>query len=337
MEYSLQDFVQMFNDGELDVERYFNDYKTFFNILAKKNLLSELDPMAGYGSEHWQNQYLLWAMKHNKEKFMFWVNRMADDIEFDENGNAYFVTENYDKLSSLFCNDYRDGLRIETIESILLGDLDWYDYFSNTTDDVYKDVIDELTPKNIERLKERIIEELKDEQLSTATELMEEIAIEQGHPEYWTIDASNVARIIDDEESMNSLLDDELSDLESELRSVHNNAYNNAYESELYDLVWNKLDDYFKVDKREYSSRPHKYKKDTSVEYLKIPIRDFYGTLGNILSESKDYGNSGTLEYHGSYVGYLADSVSCLSIYPPDYPNPSLVDKNINEYFSDYI
>ena len=35
MEYSLDDIVEKFNNNDLDVQKYFNDYETFFNILKK--------------------------------------------------------------------------------------------------------------------------------------------------------------------------------------------------------------------------------------------------------------------------------------------------------------
>jgi hypothetical protein len=46
---------------------------------------------------------------------------------------------------------------------------------------------------------------------------------------------------------------------------------------------------------------------------------------------------NGTLEYWGSYLSMLKDSVSCLSFRVPDYPDSREVDKNINEYFGDYL
>jgi hypothetical protein len=33
----------------------------------------------------------------------------------------------------------------------------------------------------------------------------------------------------------------------------------------------------------------------------------------------------------------LKDGAPCLSYYPSDYPDSRLIDKNINEFFPDYI
>ena len=334
MEYTVEDFLEMFNDGDLDVIlKYFSDYETFFSILERRGLMSEIDPINGAYSDDWQNSYFIWLYQNHKEKFNYWVTKIFDDVEI-VNGEAYLVISDRGELSRLFC-DHRDVGR-KTIENILSTDSDWFEYFYDSTNDVYNDVIEELNPKNIERLKERIVDELKDQELSPETEVMEDIANEQGHPEFWTITPENVTRIIDDEESMNSLLDDELSDLRSELYSVHNNAYNSAYEEEIYDDVWKELDDYFE-GKGTFETRPHPYKKDTQVEYFKVKIRDLDGFLVDYLSNNKDYGGSGTISYHGSLLGLMDDYLDCLSPRFSDWPDSRLVDRNINEMFNDYI
>lgn len=336
MEYSIQDFLDMFNDGDIDVIKYFNDFETFFNVLKRKGLISELDPIKGAYSEDWQNEYLIWAYNNDKDKFYYWVKMILSDVEFDENNNAILVVSDRSELARLFCDGHRYDLSQKTVENILSGESDWFEYFSNTTDDIYRDVVEELNPKNIERLKERVVDELKDIQISPETEVMEEIAKEQGHPEYWTIDSNNVTRIIDDEESFNSLLDDELSDLKGELYNVHSSAYNNAYEEEIYEDIWNELDDYF-VGRGKFEIRPHPYKKDTQREYFKVPIKDFEGVVVDYLENNKNYGNNGTLEYQGSFIGLIQEDRDCLSARVSDYPDSRKVDRNINDYFQDYI
>jgi hypothetical protein len=333
MEYSIEDFLEEFNDGDLDVEKYFNDYETFFSILDRRGLMSEVDPINGAHADDWQNSYMLWLYENDSENFYKWVGQILDDVEFVD-GVPYLVIKDRGDLATLFC----DGRHFskDTVENILSMDSDWYDYFDNSTDDVYRDVIEELDKKNIERLKERVISDLENKQLSPETELMEEIAKEQGHPDYWTIDLNNVSRIIDDEKSMNSLLDDELSDIKSELYSVHSSAYNSAYENEIYQDVWNELDDYFE-GKGSFEMRPHPYKKDTKVEYFKVKIRDMESILIDFLSDNKNYGSSGTLGYWGSLLGVMGEQLNCLSPKISDYPDSREVDKNINEYFRDYI
>jgi len=48
----LDEIIELFNDGELDVEKYFNGYSNFFSILRKRGLLSQIDPEAP-DSDEW--------------------------------------------------------------------------------------------------------------------------------------------------------------------------------------------------------------------------------------------------------------------------------------------
>ena len=81
----------------------------------------------------------------------------------------------------------------------------------------------------------------------------------------------------------------------------------------------------------------HPYKKDTQIERFKIPINDFEGLINDYLYNNKDYGNSGTLEYHGGFLETIAHDKDCLSAQAPDYPSFDKIDKNINSFFQDYI
>ena len=336
MEYSIRDFLNMFNDGELDVEKYFNNYDTFFSILRRKSLFGDLDPINGQNNEDWQNEYLLSLYNSNdKARFNFWVEKMLGDVDFDEKGNAYLVLQDRGDLADLFCRNYREDISQDTVRSILQGE-DVFEPYWDTTDDVYRDVIEELDKENLEHLKEIIVKNLQGQQISTETEEMELIAAEQGHNDYWEITNENVSRILDDEDSMKSLLDDELRDLKSELYSIHSNSYNSAYEEEIYSKIWKELQNYFD-GQGAFFTAPHPYKKDTQVEKFKIEISDFYGVLTDYLVENKGYGNSGTLEYQGSFLNILRENNDCLGVWAPDYPDSRKIDKNINMYFKDYL
>ena len=330
----INDIIEKFNNNEFDVEKYFNDYGTFFNILKRRGLMDEINPLnASYG-ENWQNEYLLWLYENDKENYYKWIPNFLDDVVF-ENGKAYLEINNRGDLAKLFCNG-RNDLSKDTIESILSGDGDVYEPYWDTTDNVYRDVIEELTKENLIRLKEYVVKELEGKNISPETEELELIASEQGHSEFVEVNSDNVDRIIDDEETMKSLLNNELSDLKSELYSVHSGAYNSAYESTVWKEIWNELSTYFEGD-GQWITKPHPYKKNTQIEYFKIPINDFEGIINDYLYNNKGYGTSGTLEYHGSFVTIISEDRDCLSAYSPDYPDSHLVDKNINEFFRDHI
>ena len=330
----IEDFIEMFNDGDLDVKKYFNDYSTWFSILKKRGLMGEIDPK-GRDSEEWQNEYLLWLYDNDKENYYKWVPSLLNDIVI-ENGQVYLEVSDRGDLAQLFCDGHRYDLSRSTIEQILGNDPDVFEPYWDTTENVYRDVIEELTPENDKRLQEYIVGNLKGKKISPETSVLEDIATEQGHPEYVEVTMENVKRIIDDEKTMNQLLSDELSDLRSELYSIHSSSYNSAYEEEVYEEIWSELSKYF-VGQGKWVTRAHPYKKNTQIDYFKVPINDFEGYVNDYLSENKGYGNSGTLEYHGSFIGILKDWMDCLSAQSPDYPDSRKVDKNINSYFKDYI
>lgn len=332
----IQEFLEMFNNGELDVEKYFKSYENWFNLLKKRGLIGEIDPYNASDQDSWQNEYLIWIFEHDREKYYEWVEKFLDDIEIDkETGKIYWVGDRED-LASLFCDGNRYEVSQETVRKILSDDGDWFDTYWDTTDDVYRDVIEELNEKNIERLKEYILNALKDKQLSPETEEMELIAREQGHDEYWEIKPDNVTRIIDDKESMDSLLGDELSDLKSDLYSVHSNSYNSAYEEEIYEDIWKELGEYF-VGPGDWISKPHPFKENTMIQQYKVETKDFEEIINNYLWNNKGYSYTGTLEYWGSYVRMIEEDFDCLTVRISDYPDFRKVDRNINNYFSDYI
>ena len=335
MEYSWDEIVEMFNNGDLDVPKYFNDYQTFFKVLKKRGLMGEIDPKNADGGENWQNEYLLWLYENDRENYYKWIPTLLNDVVF-ENGKAYLEVHDRGDLAKLFCDGHRYDLSRDTIETILSGDGDAYEPYWDTTQDVYSDVIEELTPENDKRLGEYIVKTLNGQQISADTDELQLISSEQGHPDYVEVNMENVKRIIDDEETMKELLGDQLSDLKSELYSIHSSAYNSAYEESVWAEIWSELGTYFEGD-GEWVSKPHPYKKNTEIQYFKIPIRDFDAQVNDYLFNSKGYGNSGTLEYHGGFIEIMKEDRDCLSAQAPDYPDYRKLDKNINEYFKNYI
>jgi len=330
----IDDIIEKFNNNDLDVERYFNDYETFFNMLKKRGRMGEIDPNNAVDGGDWQNEYLLWLYDNDKKNYYKWIQTLLNDVVI-ENEKAYLELSDRGDLARLFCKNDRNGLSRDTIEEILNGESSW-EPFWNTTEDLYRDVIEELTPENDKRLCEYIVDTLKGQQIPAETEELELIATEQGHPEYVDVNSENVKRIVDDEESMNELLDGPLEHLKSELYSIHSSSYNSAYEDDIYRSIWYELQDYV-IGPGEWITKPHPYKKNTEIQYTKIPLTAFEADINNYLHNNKGYGNTGTLEYHGSFISIMAEDRDCLSVHAPDYPDSRTVDKNINEYFKEYI
>jgi len=323
----IDEIKELFNDNELDVEKYFNDSDTFFKIMEKRGRIDDLDLENNY----MENDYLLYLSETNTEKFREEVAKQISDVRFDGEVPVLELNDASD-LAKLFCSG-RNDISQDTIGEILLGEADW-DRYWDTTDDVYSDVIQELNEENLKYLYSYIVKNLEGIQIEPETELLSEIASSQ-NTNYATITIVNVEYVVRDPETMGYLLDNDLSELDSELNSIHSNAYNSAYETAVYKEVWGKLDDMFDVEKRKYIYKPHPYKKETQIEVLEIPIRDFYEPIRDYLYNNK--GTSQTLEYFGNFINILEENGECLSVWSPDYPDSSEIDKNINEIFGDYI
>ena len=331
----INELIEMFNEGDTDFIKYVNDIETFFKIVNKRGLIDELDP-EGRLAEDYQNDLLLFYYENNEEKFLEYVLKFLGDVEMVD-GKPYIVLNTMGDFAEIFCDGRRNDLSRDTVEALLSGEYDSHSYgwdSHDLTDNVYRDVIEELTKENLLHLKEYIIKTLEGQQINPHTELLEDYAQQQGHPEYVIVDQSNIDQVVDNSETMNELLDNELSELKNELYSIYGSAYNNAYEDELYEDVWNELSTYF--EKGDWVSRPHVYKKDTEVQKYRAPIHNFESNILDFLNQNKGYSN-GTLEYWGSFLGILKDGWECLSVYPSDYPDSRKVDKNINMSFSDYI
>jgi hypothetical protein len=328
----IDDLIEEFNDGDTEkILTYFGDFETFFRAVDRRGKVSEISLNTGYSDEY-ENELLLYFYENDIDKFYHWCKIYLDDIEY-ENGKVYCIRPNASDFAVLYC-DNRDVSR-STIESLLDGeaDFDWYD---DGDVDVFNYVIEELNEKNLKELKHRFVVELTGIQVSPETQLLEEIAEEQGHSDSVTVDSSNIDRIFRDKITIEYLLEDELdSEIENELARIYNMSNNTAIESEYYKEVWGELtDDYFNGEP-DWVTRNHTYKKDTRVPMVKLEIRNFDGIITDYLRANKKYGASGTLSYPGSYLELLRNEIDCLSVRFPDYP--SHPEKYINEYFSDYF
>jgi hypothetical protein len=300
-------------------------------VLNKRGLLDQID----IEDSEIQNEYLLFIKKYNPKKFNEFLTEKLTDLEIDEDGRVFLDLSDQSDLAELFCDSSRNGLSRSMVEEILNGEFDnWFDY---TTDSVYNDVISELNPKNHKILADYIVNTLENTQINPETEVLSEIANEQGHPDYVTVDSSVVETILDDKETMEYLLLEELQDLNNNLDSIHSNAYSSAYESASIDSIWSELQEYVE-GKGQFYSIPHRFKKDTMTQRFTIPVSsNFHGIIEDYLRDKANRGNRGLLEYYGSYISLLADNFDCLTVHGPDYPDYREIKNNINEIFTDYL
>ena len=334
---NFKDLINMFNEGDDDFLNYMDGFGTFLKMVERRGLINELDFDLIYDSEY-ENEFLIFLYNHKDYRDEFWnvVSNHLSDLKI-ENGVPTIVINEPGEFANLFCNNRE--ISTDTIQALLNGEYDSHSYGWSSydlTDDVYSDVIEELTKENLLYLKEYIIKSLEGKQIEPYTELLEDYAQQQGHPEYVIIDQSNIDQVVDNSETMNELMDNELDELKGELYNIYGSAYNNAYEEELYEDVWNELETYF--EKGQWISKPHPYKENTSVETYTAKAKGIDSIILDFLKQNKgQYGAYGSLEYYGSLIGIIQETSDCLSFYPSDYPDSRVVDKYINMYFGDYI
>lgn len=332
----IEEIIDEFNNGNSKlITKFFGDYETFFKFLSNNDLLYEIDPTSGAEYELWANEFLLSLYKDGKiELFNKWVSQILDDVEF-YNDKPFLEIKDLMYLSGWFCDD-RSNSR-EWAENILSGEYD-YDYYDSTswmkTDDLYDYVIRELNITNLNKLKSRILKELDGSQIEPETELLEDLVDEESSS-YVNINSSNIDMILKDHTTMTYLLSNYLVDIKSDLFSTYDSAYGSAVYDRIYSNIWDKLELYFD-DKPQYVEDITKYQHPArKITYYRLPIRNFYENILEYLEASKDYGNTGTLNYYGEYVSLIADFHECLRLRISDYPDN--IDKHINDIFDNYF
>lgn len=360
--------VNSFNDGEYndDIQPYFNDLITFFKFVKKYGLLDELDlSQVGYrewddeiieyldengvlgnlsyddAPEELRNIILLRKLDEDYEgTILFIINNLLSDVEI-RNGGFYLYLRDREELSNFYCgsNVRRNGVR--HIAEKIFGEegLDYGYYDSGAKP--YETVI-ELDDRNLTKLKDIIYKEVGNAELSLEdydSDFFEDLSEEQGTPGYFRIRPEDLNDLLKDDDATNELFSNDLEDIGQELRNLYYNAENSAYESEIYESIYGGLDEFFegKIDEVPRESNG----KTRYFQYIKI--RDFVKVIKDFLEDNKGgtYSNS-FLEYYGSYSDLLVGLINegeleCIDVRLPDYPDYSMTQKMINDYFNDYI
>jgi hypothetical protein len=364
-----KNLVDIFNNGDFDddIEPYFNDYITFFKFIKKYGLLDELD-LGQIGYRDWdddiinyldengvlsnlsyndapaelKNVILLRKLDEDYENtILFIINNLLTDVEIRNDG-FYLYLKDREDLSNFYCGSSgrRDGVR-HIAEQVFSEDgLDFGYYDSNS--EPYETVT-ELDDANLTKLKDVIYKEVGNAELSLddySSDFFEDLSQEQGTPGYFRIRPEDLNDLLKDTDATNELFYKDLEEIGQELKSLYFNAENSAYESEIYEAIYGGLDEFFegKIDEVPIEG------KDGKTRYFQyIKIRDFVKEIKEFLyhNKGKTYSDS-FLEYYGTYseflVGLINDDVlECIDVRIPDYPDYSMTQKNINEFFNDYI
>ena len=364
-----KDLVDVFNNGDFyeDIEPYFNDLITFFKFIKKYGLLDELnlnqisyrdwdDELIEFLDENGvlknlsyhnappelANILLLRGLEDNYEDtIVFITSDLLTDVEIRPDG-FYLYLKDREELANFYCGSSgrREGVRYVAEQVFSENGLD-YGYYDSSSKPY--DTVSELDDTNLTKLKDIIYKEVGNAELSLDdynSDFFESLSEEQGTPGYFRIRPEDLNDLLKDYDATNELFSNDLEEIGKELRSLYYNAENSAYESEIYDVIYGGLDELFegKIDEVPISG------KDGKTRYFQyIKIRDFVKEIKEFLyhNKGKTYSDS-FLEYYGTYSEFLFglmnnDIIECIDVRIPDYPDYSMTQKNINDYFNDYI
>jgi hypothetical protein len=369
---TLNDYIEIFNNHGFSgtLVKVFNNLKSFLRVVVKKERQSEIDLESIDYTDFTQNDNLFEFLDENgflynadydnfedslKNYYLeFWINKDPDaafkyicdnlltDVEIRQDG-FWLKLAGREELANFYEPRGRDGSpRNLAKEAFSEEGLD-FDRYWDTTSDVYSDVIEDLDEANTQHLANYILKIIGDQDLNVEdyqSDFFHELAEIQARGEFFQITSENVYDLIKDSEAMNEEMDGgDLSDLKSELYSIHANAYNSAYESEIYELIYGGLDEFFssKIENEQIKRGD----KTIYVEYIRI--RDFKSNIMEFIDLNKGYSyNDSVLEYFGDYSTMMKgliddDNMDGIDFRIPDYADWDLTKKYINEFFTDYI
>ncbi len=334
MRNSTLKLIKDINNGQIDMYlSFFNSYENIFKFLESEEALHLIDFNDGFLSDY-INYYLNYMLNIKKDRKI--IDEIVEKDLWDviKKGDDYYLTLNdLTDLAELFKGYSRDVSPYDIAKHVLNED-EWEPFY-NTVYDIHNDVIEELNEENLNYLKELIITQLPEIEVD---EDFPDLLVELSDDGVVKLNKQNINRIISDSETTNFLLDTYLEDVNSDLQSIHNRAYNDAYEMEYYNNVVGELSSFFDMKNKEWVKKGDRYD-------ILVKINDgvLFNILSEFVSEFKDDSHSNTLEYHSSLLKIIVEvmmfsgSYDYLTFSISDYPDYSLVVKNINEIFGDYL
>jgi hypothetical protein len=156
---SLSDYIGMFNDGVWDEFSiiFGNDVSKFLLLIKRRGLLDQIDvDSVEYNDASLVNGIQLFMLENDPSYYNTIVKSFLSDVEVRNDG-YYLMLSDLTELSEFFkdnsySRNYNDR---DVVKSVL--DEDWWEPYSDTVYDVYKDIVEELNEKNMKLLAERVL------------------------------------------------------------------------------------------------------------------------------------------------------------------------------------
>jgi len=334
----IYNFINLYLNGDSD---------EFFKLIDKVGIIDD-DKIYESLIESMPMSYLSHKYNSNpKQTVNYIINEYFGDIK-EINGRYILELGEREDLSLFFKKDGGRDISSKELAEKILGE-DWWEPFYDSLQDVYDEVIEVLTPENLKLLAEKINVELSGSKVEPETSLLEDIAEDQGHPDYVELSVDLLLNtIFEDKESTKYILNREAVDTSSELYSLYHNAYNTAYVDEKWEQVSNELKSLLSIDNMgEWQTKTVK-----GYDGKEKKINTYFIDVTNIVDESiketldsryvDDYRNE--FEYYGSFESFIEYIINediieggSISIGYYDYPDHDRVEKYVNDLFPDYI
>jgi hypothetical protein len=345
MKPHLQEFIDEFNSGDFEtLMGIFSNVEQILTYFHKQKVLEYVDPFDG-DLDDYQLEILNFLFNNlNDKSTMKYVVSQLSDVEVKDDGYYLQLSDKSD-LCQLFKSYGGREIAPRDIVESLFNDDNW-EHFSDTTEDIYDDVIEVLTPENIERLKTHILDTLTNWKIEVDDEspdLFNEYVDDEG---IFYITPENVGDVIGNKKSFMYLLDnDYLPDVTGNLYGIHYNAYNQAYESEIYDDVMSELETFFDVRTSKWITLPSSVNPEILREFYEIKFKpnEVVNSIKKYVADTNNWGYyQNNIDYIGGWLTLMDNLMESgdenwLDFRVSDYADWTLTKKYINEMFPDYI
>lgn len=303
------------------VKKVFNDnYISFYDFLEKKIDVS-MDYVTEFFMEEIPQAYLKILYNKNPQSTIdYVVDEFLGDVK--KEGDKYYMIMSRDDLSEFFDDRGRNGTARDVAKRVLTDEpTDWYD---NDSVDV-STVVEELDEGNFDNLLHKFFVEHEGEEYDG------EIITQEFMKNTTKNELSDMIYKLDDE-------------LSSNLTSLYSTAENYAYEEEIYNLVNRELKDFFGTEKWGDYITSQIRKVDGTVVNRETFRVDVTNLLKRIVLEYIDMHITepdNQFEYQGNLENVIKDwfneTEDYLDFRVPEYPDYRLLEKQINDLYSDYI
>ena len=340
---SIEDVLNRISDGDTDIIEYMGGMENVFKIAVKKGALQDIQWWDSVWGDY-ENVIILALLNSDDPEIRkktyenVKVHLINSDLDKIDN-EWYIVLDSLSDLNELFVRSDQ-----HTVEEVFSEDF-WEPFGWNSSDDIYRDVIEELTPENLTLFKQRFSSEIVGQVVDpTYTCLLDQMCEESEScdGESLTITQEMIDKIMGDEKTTKYLLKKYLDDIRSDLYNIHHDAYNSAYVDTCYDEIWSELSLYFVQGSniwKDYSS-PNSSKKRFKV-LLKVTDEIDKVIYDWVSTNKKETYTDFFMSYHGKYLDVLRitldDSGNKLSVNFPDYPDYRKVENLINQNFINYF